>query len=98
MLVVMPDGNMGTGGLAGFNENVLRSFESELKQSVIPFVEKNYHAETDAKNRALAGLSMGGLQTLYAGIKNTNIFSRRGYLVLAGLSIDRNFPIHSMIL
>jgi len=78
MLVVMVDGNMGTGGLANFNENVLRSFENELKQSVVPFVEKNYRAETDAKSRALAGLSMGGLQTLYAGIKNTNMFSYLG--------------------
>jgi len=78
MLVVMPDGNFGSGGLAGFNEIVLRSFENELKQSLIPFVEKNYRAETDAKNRALAGLSMGGLQTLYAGIKNTNMFAYLG--------------------
>ena len=78
MLVVMPDGNFGSGGLAGFNENVLRSFENELKQSLIPFVEKNYRAEADAKNRALAGLSMGGLQTLYAGIKNTNMFAYLG--------------------
>jgi len=78
MLVVMPDGNFGSGGLPGFNENVLRSFENELKQSLIPFVEKNYRAETDAKNRALAGLSMGGLQTLYAGIKNTNMFAYLG--------------------
>ena len=78
MLIVMPDGNFGSGGLAGFNENVLRSFENELKQSLIPFVEKNYRAETDAKNRALAGLSMGGLQTLYAGIKNTNMFAYLG--------------------
>ena len=41
-------------------------------------VEKNYRALTDAKNRALAGLSMGGLQTLYAGIKNTETFSYLG--------------------
>jgi len=78
MLVVMVDGNLSSGGLAGFNENALRTFENELKQSVIPFVEKNYRTETDAKNRALAGLSMGGLQTLYAGIKNTNMFSYLG--------------------
>ncbi|HMK16707.1 MAG TPA: alpha/beta hydrolase-fold protein [Chitinophagaceae bacterium] len=78
MLVVMPDGNFGSGGLAGFNEIVLRSFENELKQSLIPFVEKNYRTQTDAKNRALAGLSMGGLQTLYAGIKNTNMFAYLG--------------------
>ena len=78
MLVVMTDGNFGTGGIAGFGEQTLRMFENELKQSVIPFVEKNYRAELDAMNRALAGLSMGGLQTLYAGIKNTNLFSYLG--------------------
>ncbi|MDX2301977.1 MAG: alpha/beta hydrolase-fold protein [Microscillaceae bacterium] len=79
MLVVMLDGNVGNlGGIAGFNENVLRAFENELKQVAIPFVESNYRVETNAANRALAGLSMGGLQTLYAGIKNTNLFSYLG--------------------
>ncbi len=79
MLVVMLDGNMsGAGGLAGFNENVLRAFENELKQGAIPFVESNFRAATDADNRALAGLSMGGLQTLYAGVRNTNLFSSLG--------------------
>jgi enterochelin esterase-like enzyme len=53
-------------------------FENELKNSVMPFVEKSYRAITDGKGRALAGLSMGGLQTLYAGIKNTNLFSYLG--------------------
>jgi enterochelin esterase-like enzyme len=78
MLVVMMDGNLGTGGIAGFGEQSLRMFERELKQSVMPFVEKKYRTETDAKNRALAGLSMGGLQTLYAGIRNTDLFSYLG--------------------
>ena len=32
----------------------------------------------DSKNRALAGLSLGGLQTLYAGIKNNQMFSYLG--------------------
>jgi len=78
MLVVMMDGNLSGGGLAGFGEPVLKKFEDELKNVVIPFVEKNYRTETDGKNRALAGLSLGGLQTLYAGIKNTNMFSYLG--------------------
>ena len=78
MLIVMMDGNIGSGGLAGFGEQSLRMFENELKQSVIPFVEKNYRVAANANNRALAGLSMGGLQTLYAGIKNTNMFSYLG--------------------
>jgi len=78
MLVVMMDGNVSSGGLAGFGEQSLKKFEDELKNAVIPFIEKNYRSETDAGNRALAGLSLGGLQTLYAGIRNTNMFSYLG--------------------
>ncbi|WP_132054165.1 alpha/beta hydrolase-fold protein [Pseudocnuella soli] len=78
MLVVMVDGNLSGGGAGGFGEQALRMFENELKNAVIPFVEKNYRVQTDAKSRALAGLSMGGLQTLYAGVKNTNMFSYLG--------------------
>jgi enterochelin esterase-like enzyme len=79
MVIAMLDGNMGnTGGVAGFNENALKAFENELKMGAIPFVESNFKVATDAKNRALAGLSMGGLQTLYAGIKNSDMFSSIG--------------------
>ena len=76
MLIVMPDGNVS--GQQGFGENTLRIFERELKQSIIPFVEKNYRVETGPGNRALAGLSMGGLQTLYAGINNSEMFPYLG--------------------
>ncbi|HPI69588.1 MAG TPA: alpha/beta hydrolase-fold protein [Bacteroidales bacterium] len=75
MLIVMPDGNMEaqSPGDMGY-----RLFERELIQCIIPFVEKNYRAKTDSKSRALAGLSAGGLQTLYAGINNTDIFAYLG--------------------
>lgn len=75
MLVVMLDGNTGT---TGFSEQYLRSFENELKDVVIPFVESNFRADANAGSRALAGLSMGGIQTLYAGIRNTTLFSYLG--------------------
>ncbi|MNQ54351.1 Carbohydrate acetyl esterase/feruloyl esterase precursor [compost metagenome] len=79
MVIAMLDGNMGnTGGVPGFNENALKAFENELKVGAIPFVESNFKVATDAKNRALAGLSMGGLQTLYAGVKNSDMFSSIG--------------------
>jgi len=78
MLIVMMDGNTGGGGITSFNERSLQTFERELKQVVIPFVEKNYRANANSKNRALAGLSMGGLQTLYAGIRNHQMFSYLG--------------------
>ena len=87
MLVVMVDGNTGT---PGFSEQFLKSFEAELTQSVMPFVEKKYRTKGDAKNRALAGLSMGGLQTLYAGIYNPGLFSYLGVFSSGWLPNQKN--------
>ena len=53
MLVVMPNGSLPQGG----------DFTSELMNDVIPFIEAHYRARGDSENRAVAGLSMGGLQT-----------------------------------
>jgi enterochelin esterase-like enzyme len=90
MLVVMLDGNMGgPGGLASFSEATLQTFEKELKQTVIPLVESNFRVAPGANNRALAGLSMGGLQTLYAGVRNTNMF---GYLGVFSSGFFANNP------
>jgi enterochelin esterase-like enzyme len=75
MIIVMPDGNVDA---QGFGDITLKMFERELKQCIIPFVEKNYRTEPGPGNRALAGLSMGGIQTLYAGINNTEMFSYLG--------------------
>jgi enterochelin esterase-like enzyme len=75
MLIVMPDGNI---PMQAFGEDVLKAYETELKESLIPFVEKNYRVKTDSKSRALAGLSMGGIQTLYAGVNNTQLFAYLG--------------------
>lgn len=75
MLVVMMDGNVSTGS---FNEQSLRTFENELIRVVVPSVEKNYRAVANAEHRALAGLSMGGIQTLYAGVNNTDQFAYLG--------------------
>lgn len=44
----------------------------------MPVVEKNYRIAKGSTNTALAGLSLGGLQTLYAGVRNTQMFSYLG--------------------
>ncbi|TYR35535.1 esterase [Sphingobacterium phlebotomi] len=74
MLVVMLDGNMSG---QPFSETPLKQFDRELKEVAIPFIEANFRVKKDTNSRALAGLSMGGIQTLYAGIKSTDQF---GYL------------------
>lgn len=78
MLVIMPDANIGTPGFSSFGEGNLKLFERELKEAIIPFIEKKYRVKSDAGSRALAGLSMGGIHTLYTGIKNTDMFSYLG--------------------
>ncbi len=79
MLVVMPDANIGAGGFtANGMESALKLFEREIKESIIPFVEKNYRCIGDASHRALAGLSLGGIHTLYTGAGNTDMFSYLG--------------------
>jgi enterochelin esterase-like enzyme len=75
MIVVMVDGNLPA---RGFGKEALEMFENELKDCIIPFVEKSYHVKANASSRALAGLSMGGLQTLYAGVRNTQLFAYLG--------------------
>lgn len=79
MLIVMFDGNIGfRGGPRAFNQNSLRAFDNELKTAVIPFVESHFRVKADAASRALAGLSMGGLQTLHSGVQNTDLFAYLG--------------------
>jgi enterochelin esterase-like enzyme len=74
MLIVMMDGNM-RGGVSG---DMYELVEKELVNGVITFVEKTYRVKNDAGSRALAGLSMGGLQTLHAGVLHTDVFNYLG--------------------
>lgn len=80
LIVVMPNGYADwTGGLAGSGMNgVVAAFERDLIENVIPFVEKTYRVRTGPAHRALAGLSMGGLQTVTIGFKHIDRFSALG--------------------
>lgn len=59
------------------NENV-QAEDRELFEDIIPFVTSHYRIRTDAKDRALAGLSMGGYQTVYTGFVRPDQFSALG--------------------
>lgn len=78
MIVVMPDANIGPAGFGSFGDRNLQMFDKELKESVIPFAETNFRVKKDAANRALAGLSMGGIYTLHTGVQNYSMFSSLG--------------------
>jgi enterochelin esterase family protein len=50
-------------------------FPESLVKDLIPYVDKTYRTEADAQHRAIAGLSRGGAQALYAAMNNLNDFA-----------------------
>jgi enterochelin esterase-like enzyme len=80
MLVVIPNGNVSRPGMTGggYNDEAMAVFKEELFGSVIPFIESNYMVKPGAANRAIAGLSMGGGQAFYTGLRNTDMFANVG--------------------
>jgi enterochelin esterase-like enzyme len=49
-------------------------FDKDLLGSLIPYIESNYSVKADADDRALAGLSMGGGQSLNFGLAHVDVF------------------------
>lgn len=77
MVIVMPAGHTSAGGQGGARPAV-DEFSQDFLNDVIPYIETNYRVHTDRKNRAMAGLSMGGGQTLNIGIPNLEKFAYLG--------------------
>lgn len=73
MVVVMMDGHAGDRSATGPQANT-GAFERDLLQDVMPFVEANYRVKPDAANRCIAGLSMGGGQSLTVGLNHLDRF------------------------
>jgi enterochelin esterase-like enzyme len=55
-----------------------KDFESDLIKDVIPFMESHYSVYADREHRAVAGLSMGGGQSLDFGLGNLDVFANVG--------------------
>ena len=81
MIVVMPNGramkdDRATGNvMASDKVAAFAAFEQDLLKDLIPFVESKYSVSTDRKKRAIAGLSMGGGQSLNFGLGNLDKFA-----------------------
>jgi enterochelin esterase-like enzyme len=82
MIAVMPNGRAQANDRA--EGNVFESapafgvFDKDLLGSVIPYVDSHYSTVADREHRALAGLSMGGGQSLNFGLANPDTFAHVG--------------------
>lgn len=103
MIVVMPDGYGGSeiitgGGHAFWNDTIrqknFNQFTEALLTEVIPQVEREYRAKKDRNSRAIVGLSMGGAESLLAGLNHMDEFAWVGSFSSGGLkeNFDQEFP------
>jgi enterochelin esterase family protein len=74
MIVVMPHGHTTRGVNRGSSEEFIREFQTDI----MPYVEKHFRVQADRKSRAIAGLSMGGSQTLNIAVPNLEKFAYVG--------------------
>lgn len=72
----------------GLRERNYDRFRDALFTEVIPQVEKDYRAAKDRNARAIAGLSMGGAESLYVGLNALDRFGWVGSFSAGGLSED----------
>lgn len=74
----VPSGRSGgRGGFPpGFGSNA--AFESVLVNELIPYVDANFRTLSDQPHRAMAGLSMGGMETHSITLKHLDLFSHIG--------------------
>jgi enterochelin esterase family protein len=103
MIVVMPLG-YGTREIVerkwdAFRDDNVRQrnfekFREALLTEVMPRVEKEYKISSKRQDRAIAGLSMGGAESLLTGLNNLDKFAWIGAFSSGGLTPDfaREFP------
>nr|WP_068890050.1 alpha/beta hydrolase-fold protein [Pedobacter panaciterrae] len=81
MIIVLPNGramadDRATGNIMAPDKvQAFARFEDDLLKDLIPYVQQHYSAYKDREHRAIAGLSMGGGQSLNFGLGNLDIFA-----------------------
>ncbi len=91
MIVVMDNGNCdyGFGSKKGESRDQFgASFGNVLTTDIIPFIDKTFRTKTDRLNRAMAGLSWGGKQTLDITTANLDKFAYIGTFSGAIFGLD----------
>jgi enterochelin esterase-like enzyme len=91
MVIVMPDGHLVERTREREMGDRFRSrelFERDLLESVVPLIESDYRVLADRDHRAVAGLSMGGNQSIGAGLGHREQFAWIGAFSAAALADD----------
>lgn len=90
MVVVMPAGHTSRGfRMGGSLGSAVDEFSEDFVNDIMPYVESHYRVLKNRKNRAMAGLSMGGMQTLNISMSDLGKFSYIGVFSSGVFSMSR---------
>ena len=85
---------MGTPQGAQARDEMAKTFEDDVTQALIPFVDRSFRTLADRDHRAMAGLSMGGFQTFQITTKHLDLFSHiGGFSGIGGMLEDRKMDL-----
>ena len=86
--------------MGGYSWEGMQPYREELLGSIIPFIEKNFRVKADARHRAMCGLSMGGGQSFFIGLREPGVFANIGIFstgVFGGIQGSANFDLEANI-
>ena len=78
----------------------MQPYREELLGSIIPFIESTFRVKADPKHRAMCGLSMGGGQSFFIGLREPGFFANVGVFstgVFGGINGASNFDLEANI-
>ncbi|MCR4854241.1 MAG: endo-1,4-beta-xylanase [Prevotella sp.] len=79
-IIVMTYGMTNDIKFGGLNEFTAEDFEKVLVDELVPYIDANFLTKADKKNRAMAGLSMGGFETKLITLRRPEVFGAYGLL------------------
>jgi len=92
MVIAIPNNQVVHRNHPKHSELTFKIFEQELRQHVIPLVEREYSVRRDPKGRALSGLSMGGRHTMFVGLNSLDLFASFGVLSAGDVKSESAIP------
>lgn len=85
-------------------QEMTQAFEDDMTQALIPYVDGHFRTIADRNDRAMAGLSMGGMQTFQVTFDHLDLFSyiggfsgAAGQLVLGDRTLDPKTDFHGAL-
>jgi len=79
-IIVMTYGMTNDVKFGGIGQFTAQEFETVLVDELVPFIDKNFLTKADKWNRAMAGLSMGGIETKLITLRRPEVFGYWGLL------------------